>query len=96
METSSRPPFFKKALYEAKASGLQYDVRIYWHVLDKRVSHSDYSNGFWDAFGDLVPFEQFKKSEKNIHGVVSLLVNLQLQSAIALKVTLLHKCFSHF
>ena len=41
METSSRPPFFKKALYEAKASGLQYDVRIYWHVLDKRVSHAD-------------------------------------------------------
>ena len=51
---------------------------------------------FFISFGDLVPFEQFKKSEKNIHGAVSLLVNLQLQSVIALKVTLLHKCFSRF
>ena len=51
---------------------------------------------FFISFGELVPFEQFKKSEKNIHGAVSLLVNLQLQSVIALKVTLLHKCFSRF
>ena len=38
----------------------------------------------WDAFRDLVPFEQFKKRE------------IHLWSSVTSKVTLLHGCFSRY
>ena len=49
-----------------------------------------------DALHNLVPFVQLKKPEKNMHGGVLLLVQLQAKSLQLLKVTLLHGCFLHF
>ena len=49
-----------------------------------------------NALHDLVPFVQFKKREKNPWRSVNFSNVAGLKPATLLKLTLLHRCFSHF
>ena len=69
---------------------LHYNQKIYQKP-EKKAQNGLTGIVFWEALGDLVPFEQFLKSEKQPWRSVTF-----SKVASWLKVTLLYGCFSRF